>query len=196
MYKKVSVLLLVLLLVLTLTACSSPNTKENANDPANSAGQQETPPAAKEEPSAFQKQQELESAGKGEFQNMLQEGGTVAGEFSLTIGEHTFTEQDAAALTVYTAEVEILTNVEAHQYTYVGYKLQDVLDLYDLTVDADFYVVAADGYKIACKRDSLDENTLIALSRDGSSKNAPIYAPCSSKLAPNYVTGFAELRLN
>ncbi|HZK24411.1 MAG TPA: hypothetical protein VFC74_03365 [Oscillospiraceae bacterium] len=195
MYKKVSILLLVLLMVFTLVACSSPNSKENSNDPANNAGQQETPPAA-DQPSEFQKQQELEADGKGEFKNMLQEGGTAVDEFSLKIGEHTFTEKDAAELTVYTAEIEILTKVEAHQSTYVGYKLLDVLALYDLSVDADFYVVAADGYKITCKSDSLDENTLIALSKDGSTKNAPIYAPCSSKLSPNYVTGFAELRLN
>ena len=182
-------------MLFTLVSCSSPETKENSDQPANSTGQQETPPPAGDGPSAFEQQQELEAAGTGEFKNVLQAGGTVDGEFSLKIGEHTFTEKEAAALTVYTAEVDVLTKVEAHKYTFVGYRLLDILDLYDLTVHGDIYVVAAYGYKIACKGDSLDANTMIACSRIGSSKNTPIYAPCSSKLAPNYVTEFAELRL-
>lgn len=194
MLKRILLLLVVGVMIFTLAACGSETPKQGGNSGAESPGNGEQQ-QGEEDLSEFEKIQRQESEGSTTFEYILQEGGTVEGSFSIKVEDNIFTEQDAQKLTVYSAEVVTWTNVESHAHTYVGYKLLDVLELYGLTVDGDFYVVADDGYKITCRANSLDENTMIALSRDEKTNNAPIYAPCSSQLSPNYVTGFAELRL-
>ena len=205
--KKLLALFLALTLPLALAACGQPPAEDpaaNAAVPAQEAAAapaEADPAAGQQDPEQMtegEKQlnaiHEQEKAGQIDSTYILSEGGQAEGEFSLAICGHAFTADEAASagLALHTGTVTTYTSVEPHDYTYVGYRLKEVLDYYDIPLEGSFYVKADDGYKIEIQAAEIDDNTMIALSRNGKTNNAPIYAPCSSQLAPNYVSGFCE----
>lgn len=135
--------------------------------------------------------------GRPRREYLLVEGGEVKEipEFSIDIFGKTFTDKDAASLQLYTANVQMETSVQLHDLVWIGYRLRDVLEYLDLTLDKPFTVEAIDGYSIPFNVEEYDDNVLIAVSRNGKSGDAPYYAPCSDWAASGYINQVCVIRV-
>ncbi|MBQ9992913.1 MAG: hypothetical protein IJP33_05760, partial [Firmicutes bacterium] len=174
-WKKLLPLICVLLLMFALTACGDEGF-------ANTAADNKTTTATTVVPEG-----ELAPLGErapGEGRPLrdycLEEGGEIPAdyEFTMEIMGKSFTQKDAANLKLHKAVIGVETSVELHEYTWVGYRLQDVLDYLDVEIKGDFIVEATDGYGITFTQAEIDDNIMIAITRNGKAVDAPYYAPC------------------
>lgn len=136
---------------------------------------------------------EIQSRGEIPYEDKLVEGGEVAEPFSLVIGGKPFTNAEAEALTVYTASYHLFTKVEGHDVVWVGYRFTDVCELLGIQLGETVRLTADDGYSQPFDTKNIDDNTMIAIARDGDSSDAPYFAPCSMLVNANYTKYLVQI---
>lgn len=139
----------------------------------------------------------LEAQARGDipYVDRLVAGGEVSEPFSLTIGGKAFTNAEAEGLTVYTASYHLFTKVEGHDVVWVGYRFTEVCERLGIELHETIRLTADDGYSQPFDVKNIDDNTMIALSRDGSSADAPYFAPCSMLVNANYTKYLTEIEV-
>lgn len=156
----------------------------------------ETPPDPEQDYAAFYAfllQQQAE--GKIPYEDKLVPEGRVVEPFSLAIDGKTFDNAAAEPLTVYTATFELYTKVEGHLNSWVGYRLSDVFALLDVKPGASIRLHASDGFSQVFDTKNIDDNTMIAITKDGDPKDGPYLAPCSFLISANYTKYLTEITL-
>ena len=184
---------LMVMLLLALAACAPAPTGDTVQDAQQGETETlenpiaETPPNPEEDYTAFYEYLlAIQSAGKIPFKDKLEAKGEVSGEFSLTIGGKTFDNAAAAELTVYTAEFELFTKVEGHDTAWVGYRFTEVCELLGLELDESVKLHATDGFSQVFDVKNIDDNTMIAIIKDGEAADGPYFAPCTFLISANY----------
>ncbi|NLW78948.1 MAG: hypothetical protein GXY32_06010 [Ruminococcaceae bacterium] len=130
----------------------------------------------------------LEMQGRGDipYQDKLVAEGEVTDTFTLEIDGKAFTNAEAAELTVYTASYVLYTKVEGHDAVWVGYRFTEVCEQLGIEMPQSVKLTADDGFVQTFDAKNIDDNTMIAITRDGSAADGPYFAPCTMLVNANY----------
>ena len=164
--KKYVSLILALLLALTLTACGGNSSNTDTADTADT---------------------------------LKEAVGVTIPSFSLNVNGTIVTDAELADYPVYEVPATS-TNSSGTESTcvYIGFSLKDVLEAAGVGDFETLSAMASDGYIVDVNAETaLNPSTLIAISRDGEQfKEAPWFAPCSSKTTGDYIKGCAAIALD
>lgn len=138
---------------------------------------------------------EMQARGDIPYEDKLVAEGDVTVPFSVEIDGKVFSNAEAEALTVYTASYRLFTKVEGHDAVWVGYRFTDVCDALGIELPESIRLNAEDGFSQSFDTKNIDDNTMLALSRDGNSDDAPYFAPCSMLINANYTKYLAAIEL-
>lgn len=199
--------LLLLLMLFSLSACGAPDDKTNGDGFAGDEDYQffiSNFDAICADPGAYYDDYDefyglllmMQSNGDIPYVDKLVAEGEVTEPFTLLINGMTFSNKEAAELTVYTAAYVLFTKVEGHDAVWVGYRFTEVCAALGIeTLPDSIKLTASDGFVQNFDTKNIDDNTMIAITRDGRAEDGPYFAPCSMLINANYTKYLTEIEI-
>lgn len=201
--KKTVVFFLTAVLLFLLVACggnqdtskiTEPDGFSVSTDSLDGDSSAEIPPDPEDDYTAFYEYLlGKQSLGEMPYEDKLIAEGEVVDEFSLMIGKKIFDNAVAADLTVYTAAFELFTKVEGHSNSWIGYRFTEVCDILGIELKESIKLYATDGFSQVFDVKNIDDNTMIAITKDGDPADGPYFAPCSYLISANYTKYLSEI---